>query len=161
MANATEQKAVDTMLHRGVEVSIPKRSLLRYIGKSERTFIIRQSYLGTLYEISRIALKLEYDEKLIAESAFTESKQLAIRHCKNMALICAIAILNSIWSIRLFSGIFSRYLLWRITPEKLAKLSIVVMQMNNISDFINSIRLMSGVRLTAPKSDLSPAGNGG
>lgn len=159
MNSATEQKAVDTLLHRGVRVSIPKRSLLRYIGKTDRTFTIRQSYLGTLFEISRVALRLDYDEKLIADNAFAESKQLAKRHVKSMALICAIAILNSKWKIYLLSWPLSRYLLWRLTPQRLAQLSLTVMQLNNISDFINSIRLMSGARMTAPK--LSLVNNGG
>ncbi len=161
MISETEQKAIDAMLQRGIKVSIPERSLLRFIGKKERHFTVRQSYLGTLYEISRVALKLEYSESKISESAFTESKVLAEKYARNMALICAIAILNSKWGIRLFKGMLARYLLWRLTPQRLAQLSIVVMQMNNISDFINSIRLMSAVRLTAPKGDLSPDDNGG
>lgn len=157
----TEQKAVDTMLQRGIKVSIPKRSILRYVGKKDRTFTIRQSYLGTLYEISRVALRLDYDEKRIAKNAFGESKALAKKHARDMALICAIAILNSKWRIRLLSWPLSLYLFWRITPELLAKLSLMVMQLNNISDFINSIRLMSAARLSAPKDDLSLVSNGG
>lgn len=160
MASKAEEKAIDAMLDRGVKISIPERSLFAYFGKKERSFTIRQSYLGTLLEISRVALKLDYDEKAISEAAFTESKQLAKRHSKNMALIAAIAILNSRWGIRLWKRPLANYLFWRLTPQKLVQLSIVVMQMNNISDFINSIRLMSGVRLTAPKN-LSPEDNGG
>jgi hypothetical protein len=155
-----EAKAVDTLLHRGVRIDIPKRSLLRYVGKKDRSFTIRQSYLGTLFEISRVALRLDYDEKRIADDAFSESKRLVKKHAKGMTLICAIAILNSWWGIRLLAWPLSYYLLWRLTPQRLAQLSLTVMQLNNISDFINSIRLMSGARVTAPK-DLSPDDNGG
>lgn len=160
MDQSVETRAIDAMLQRGVKIELPERTLLRYLGKKTQSFTIRQSYLGTLYEISRIALKLDYSEKIL-EVPFTESKQLVVKHVRNMAMIAAIAILNSKWKIRLFSRFLARQLLWSLTPEKLSRLAIVVMQMNNIQDFINSIRLMSAIRLTAPKRDLSPEDNGG
>jgi len=160
MISDIEQKAIDAMLHRGVKISIPERSFLKYFGKKKRTFTIHQSYLCTLFHISTIAIQLKYSEKQLSESPFEESKQLVAKYAKSMPRIIAIAILGSDFKIRLFSGYLSGYLFRNLTPEKLAQLSLIVMQMNNVSDFINSIRLMSGARISAPKS-LSPADNGG
>ncbi len=168
MDQSVETRAIDTLLQRGVEIIIPPSApppryrFINWLSGAKdkgRTFIIRQSYLGTLYEISRVALTLEYNEKRIAEDAFGESKRLVEKHAKSMTLICAMAILNSKDDIQAQSESLSEYLLWHLTPERLAQLSLTIMQMNNISDFINSIRLMSGARITAPK--LSPEDNGG
>lgn len=159
MSNEIENKALDNLLQRGVEIPIPKRSIFRYIGKKERKFILRQSYLGTLFEISKLALKVEYDETQLQADGFRESKILTVEYSKTMALIIAIALLNSKWKIKCFAKLFSYYLFWRLTPSKLAQVAIMVMQMNNYSDFINTIRLTSVLKVATP--NLSPTGNGG
>lgn len=160
MDQSVETKAIDTMLQRGVRIDLPERTLLRFFGRKQRSYTISQSYLGTLLEISRLSLTLDYDERKLSEQAIQESKQLAVKHCRTVAAIAAIAILNSKWRIRFFRRSLARYLLWGMTPESLLNLALVVMKMNNIPDFINSIRLMSAVRLTQAKN-LSPEDNGG
>jgi len=156
----TEEKATDILQNKGIKFSIPRKSLFRHL-KKNRELTIRPSYLGTLYEISRLAIKLNFDEKLIENDPFYESRVLIEKHVKSMALIVAIAVLNSQFKIKLFKGILSWYLYWHLTPEMLFSLSLQVVELNNLQDFMSSIRSARGWRITQPKSDLSPTGNGG
>jgi hypothetical protein len=160
MSNA-EKKAADTLLHTGAEIKIYKRSVLRFIGKKERTITIHQSFLGTLYEISRLALQMNFDESKVQSDPWYESKVLAEKHARTVSTVLAIAILNSKWKIRLFKKLLANYLYWHLTPENLFKIVIVVSELNNVADFINSIRSVRGWRITQPKSEMSPTGNGG
>lgn len=156
-----EEKTVDVLLNEGIDITIKKRSVLRFIGKKQRAFRIRQSYLGTVYAISKIAISMDFDETLIQKDPFFESKVLAEKHIKAMALVIAIAILNSKLKIRLFKNILASYLLWHLTPEELSKLVMFIAELNNYSDFMSSIRSVRGWRITQPKSELSPQDNGG
>lgn len=155
----TEARAIDTLLDKGVTFQIPTRGLLRYI-KPNHTFKLQQAYLGTLFLLSRYYLQTGLSEERLAESPLTESREIVGRSAKNMAKIAAIGILNSKWRIRLFGGLFANFLLWRITPKTLYELSMTIVMLNNTGDFLNSIRLLSGMQMTKPK-ERSPADNGG
>lgn len=157
----TEEKAVNVLLNEGIDITIKKRSLLRFLGKKERAFKITPSYLGTVYAISKIAIEMNFEETLIQKDPFFESKVLAEKHVKALSLVIAIAILNSKWKIWMFKKLLSIYLLWRLTPSELSKLVIYVSELNNYADFMNSIRSVRGWRITQPKSELSPEDNGG
>ena len=161
MAKNTEERAADLLLNKAIKFSIPKRSILKHIGKKERKILIYPSYLGTLYEISRIALTLDFEEILIEKDPLYECRVLIKNHVKDMALIVAIAILNSRVKIWLFKRLLSSYLYWHLNPETLLSLSLHVIELNNLQDFMNSIRSARGWRITQPKNDLSPTENGG
>ena len=157
----TEKGAVDAILDKGIEISIPKRSVLKYFTKAkDRKFTIRQPYLGTLHSIARVSLEIEFSEDLIRGNAIAQSHEHARKDVKKLAKVIAIAICNSRWRIRLFSGILADYLVWRLTPERLLQLSVTVFTLSNTADFINSIRLISGARISQPKN-LSPEERGG
>jgi len=146
----TEIKAIDTLLQNGIIVDIGKRK-----------FTISQSYLGTIFTISHIAITMGIDEEKIKDNPIGESRDIAVSHAKKMARIVAIAILNNKWKIRLFESVLANFLFWKLTPGELRNISETVMTLNNMGDFMNSIRLISGRRMTEPKKNLSPGDSGG
>jgi len=158
---STEQKAVNTLLSQGVKFEIDARGLVR-IFKKKHSFMLRQAYLGTLLMLSKYYLKVGFDEKKLVDDPLGVSRMEITRTAKTLAMIAAIGILNNKTKIKLFARPFARWLLWRLTPNKLYELSMTIVVLNNTGDFINSIRLMSALRVTAPKEEnLSPADQGG
>ncbi|AUD00932.1 hypothetical protein [Spirosoma pollinicola] len=153
-----EKQELDVLIERGMRFSVPKRSLLRYIGKPDRSFLLQQPYLGTLDRLSAEFIHLDLSEERLAADWLSETKHLTRAHVTRCARIVAMAILNSQWRIRLCTGLLSRYLLWHLTPQTLLRLVLVINSLSNIGDFINSIRLMSAKeRTTMPVRIETPA----
>ncbi|WP_337043863.1 hypothetical protein [Emticicia sp. 17c] len=146
-----EQNEADVLINRGISFEVPMRSPLKYFSRTrQRTFVIHQLYLGTLDIISRIFLSLPLDEAAIAADPLREAKRISAESARKCALAIAIAVLNSQWKIKLFSGLLANYFLWRIQPSRLVQVAFYLNQLSNLGDFISSIRLMSAIRTTAP-----------
>lgn len=150
-AKTAELNESQNLIERGVEFATPKKSILKYFSKQkERKFVIRQPYIGALDMMCYEFLQTEIDEQLLQGDPLSEAKKLTAKSAKRLAAIVAIAVLDSWWKIKLFKGILTTYFLWRITPQKLLQISIIINQMCNFADFINSTRLMSVTRTTTP-----------
>lgn len=159
---STEQKAVDTLLSNGMDFELDNWGLFKYIRK-KRKYKLHQAYLGTLLILSKYYLKVGFDESKLADPAQTmvTAREVMAGSTKVMAKIAAIGILNSKWKIRLFSRYLANRLMWRLTPQTLSKLCLTIVMLNNTGDFINSIRLMSALRMTQSKENLSLDNQGG
>lgn len=156
-----ESRAVEALLSEGVKFEIKTKGLVR-IFKKTHTFHLRQSYLGTLLMLSKYYLKVGFDEKKLTDDPLGESRHEITKSAKTLAMIAAIGMLNNKWKIRFFARPLAKWLLWRLTPQKLYELSMTIVVLNNTGDFMNSIRLMSALRITAPKEEnLSPVDQGG
>lgn len=149
-----EQSAIDALLQRGLTFEVERKSILKSIfRKKTRVFKMQQLYLGTLIILADKYLKLNIDED--QDDNATNPARLAPRqNAQLLAEILAIAVLNSKWKIKLFSGILSKYFLWRVTPQQLLSLTLVIHNLSNTQDFLYSIRLSKGSRITKPKADL-------
>jgi len=156
-----ESRAVETLLSDGVKFEIKTKGLAR-IFKRHHTFILQQAYLGTLLLLSKYYLKVGFDEKKLTDDPLGQSRLEITKSAKTLAMIAAIGMLNSKWKIRLFARPLAKWLLWRLTPQSLYELSMTIVVLNNTGDFMNSIRLMSALRTTAPKEEnLSLVNQGG
>jgi hypothetical protein len=147
-----EKFEIDTLLERGLSFTIPKRSLFKRFGKPERTFIIQQPFLGTLDRLSEQFIQMDFSEEFLQQAGMPEAKRILAINTRRCATVVAIAVLNSQWKIKLLTPFLASYLLWRVTPHKLAQLALMITQISNLGDFINSIRLLSVnlTRTTAP-----------
>lgn len=163
MTHKTETKAVEALLNNGVKFEIDARGLAG-IFRKKHTFLLKQAYLGTLLLLSKYYLKVGFDEQKLTDDPLGASRLEITKSAKTLAKIAAIGMLNSKWKIRLFARPLAKWLLWRLTPQKLYELSMTIVVLNNTGDFMNSIRLMSALRVTAPKeteTNLSPVDQGG
>jgi len=134
-----EKSELDSLIGAGMSFEIGKRK-----------FIIREPYLGTLDLLSRLFVDMSFDDEKMKDNPLQESKMLAARVAKDCAKVVAVAVLNGRWRIRLFSRILTGYFYWKAKPSVMLKLALIVNTMCNFGDFTTSIRLMSGVRTTAP-----------
>lgn len=148
-----EVNEANVLIEKGMKFTVKKQSFLKYFSKTkDRTFVVEQPFLGTLDIISALFLSINFDEKLLEENFLSSSKEIVSRSVKTCALVVAVAVLNSQFKIKLFSKLLAQYLLWRMRPSDLMKMSIIIHKINNYGDFINSIRLMSTIRTTAPQN---------
>lgn len=146
-----EVNEANVLIENGVKFTIKKQSFLKYLSKSkQRTFFIEQPFLGTLDIISALFLSINFNEKMLEDDFLASSKQIVAKSVKTCALVVAVSVLNSQFKIKFFSKLFAQYLLWRMRPSDLIKIAIIIHKINNYGDFINSIRLMSAIRTTAP-----------
>jgi hypothetical protein len=139
----TELSAIQTLLGEGMVFKAGRLKLH-----------LKQSYLGTLLHLSKIYSLISLDEAKLKDSAFAGSYMLVPENAKRVALLIAIAVLNSKWKIKFFSKPLANYLLWVITPEKLFQIMGLVLVVNNTASFTNSIRLIHTLRLMKPKENL-------
>ena len=144
-----ERAELDILLSAGMSFNVPKRSLLRYIGKPERQFLIKPLMVGTNDFLSREFVDMNFSEEEINKDPLGEAKRLMARNARRSAKVVAIAVLNSHWKIRLLTGLYSWYFRWHITPQILLQLTLKIHEAQNLGDFTNSMRYLSVVARTA------------
>lgn len=147
-----EKAALNALLDRGLKFETPRRKIFGRARKP-RIWTIKQPYLGTLDHLSLQLLDIDFDEDRIKADPMKEGRQLTFKNSRQAAKIVAIAVLNSYWGIKLFSGILARYFAWKITPSLLFQLALIINTISNVGDFTNSIRLLYLVRTSEPKAD--------
>lgn len=120
--------AANLLLDRGVKYTIPYAPLFLQLLRLNR-IQIRPLKAGTLIEISRII-----DENKLNEIETTEQ---ASQKLKPIIQTIAVAILNSKRKIRYFSNTLSNILLWKTPLKVLLTIFYHIIQVNNLTDFIN------------------------
>lgn len=134
-----ENKEANILVDEGLRFTIGKRK-----------FHIKPLRYGTMRHANKYAVKMNIDledgnsnHKLFSELSSNITPQMRY---------IAINILGSYWKIKLFTKPFSRWLEWKLTPKEAFKLSMAIVQMNDLTNFISSIRLVGETSLTKSKT---------
>lgn len=157
--NEIERRAAQTILERGVRVKLPAPRFLRILGKKEIRVTIRQPNMGTLLHVSELAIAEGFSFTGIDSGEMEAAHELISLHTKSCVRIVAIIILGTKVKSRLFAGILSRWLLWKLTPKRLFEMILIIVTMSGVQDFTNSIRLIRSMKMTMPRN-LSPTSEG-
>lgn len=128
-----------------------------------KSFTIKQPTHGVLTLLSSVFIDLQYDEEKLQENPVYEYKLIANKNARLLAKAVAIAVLGRKCRIgcrigdRDFGVInhlaikrWTDYFFWKLTPSKTLEIILIITKMNNYGDFIYSLRLSSGSRVTAP-----------
>lgn len=170
-----ERNELNVLINKGLNFNVERKVFKRQKGflgyfkkKIEETetltFTIKEPTLATLDRLSAEQINLSIDESLmVSDNAVSESKKIANKHSKLCAKIIAIAVLGQDYLICEQYGSSFKYrnddkklneltelFFMNIKPSVLLQLYILVNTISNLSDFINSIRLMSASRTTMP-----------
>lgn len=151
------------------EVEIEKRLFglmrKRKIVKRKKTFRIEEPTLGTLDRMSAEWINLAIDEsKMKSDSSLNYAQSTVYKHNKRCAKIVAIAVIGSEYEIPVASKFgairykqdlerlerLTELFMRTIKPSDLYNIIVMISVVSNIADFVNSIRLMSAERTTAP-----------
>lgn len=147
-----EQLAAERILESGVRVTIPAPLFLRLFGKKTVKLVIRQPYLGTLAHVSRLSLDAGFNFDEIDKGDLDAAHKLVSNHARTICRIIAVMVLSSRFRIGLFTGMLSRWLMWKLKPRKLAEITMTIILLCGVQDFTSSIRLLRSLRITAPKN---------
>jgi hypothetical protein len=169
-----EKRELDIIIGRGVSFEVEQTYFKRRPGlfgifqkriKVSETvkYTIKEPTLAVLDHISAQQVELGIDEKNVESYGTNEAKKLAAKHSKRMARILAIAVLGEDYFMQVQKGNSFKYVtddkalerlenifLMNVKPSKLIQLSLLISTMENLGDFMNSIRLMSASRTMMP-----------
>jgi hypothetical protein len=148
-----KKEAVATLLQEGIDffVDVDRPGPLRRFGIRPKTFkfVLYPLYLGTLTQISRIMVDMEFAEKVTQENFQELGIETMSKHTEDLIQIVATAIHNKEGKP---NKRISKILRKHTTPtELLALLTYVVNQMD-VSGFMKSIISVKGMSLIKPGS---------
>ena len=162
-----EQSELRQMIGEGitfdVEVTYTRRKpgLLGFFRKREK---ITEKKVFRVQEPTLATLQMSIDEtKLSDEDYFKTAKKMAAQEARKLAQVVAVAVLGEdYYDVTDKGGYLVRkpnetrlarltsLFLHTVTPSQLLTLAILITNVSNLGDFINSIRLMSATRTSDP-----------
>ena len=130
----------------------------------KRVFKIEEPTLNTLDRLSALWLQMEIDETRLQEADYLNAaKKMANKEAKRLAEVVATAVLGEDYYTAIDKGgYFKRtenkqelkrltsLFLHTVKPSELFTLAVLITNVSNLGDFINSIRLMSATRTSDP-----------
>lgn len=122
-----------------------------------KTYKFKQPYAYTLDCMAAVLIKMDVNADIMKGKnlldIFNEQKRmLSGKNLKLFARMAAIAYLVEPWKIRLLTPYYTYLFYTSMTPADMQKLTNILLQQMNLSDFTNSIVLMSINRTTAPQT---------
>nr|ARK08877.1 hypothetical protein A6C57_00330 [Fibrella sp. ES10-3-2-2] len=151
-----EKAASDLILGKPFKFAVPKHSLLRFLGASNRTFFIKHPTYGTLTHLSRELIGLNFDLHKIQEYSPAEKVKLMAENAERLSRIVAIVVLRDRWAIKWGCRWLTNYFLYRLEPAKMLELVRLINLMADLTDFIISIGLLTAPRRTTEPLPMEP-----
>ncbi|MCJ8153248.1 hypothetical protein MKJ01_05665 [Chryseobacterium sp. SSA4.19] len=132
-----EQKESDLLIEKGFVFNIGKREIH-----------IKPLYFGTITQANKYAVDLKIN--ILSDDNTSVFKEVN-RNVEPLMKFIAVCILHDYWKIKLFSGLLAKYLKWKLSPQIALKITLAILQMYDIANFITSIRLIGQTTITNPK----------
>lgn len=145
-----ERQAAETILQRGVSVSIAAPWFIRWAKKTVR-LTIRSPYQGTLMRASAYYLSTGLKDHQLDDITVEQSLALMKVHGRSLSMAVATTILNDYWKGKLFTKLLARYLRWNLTAQQISALVTTILIYGGTSDFMNTTRSVRMMKTTAPK----------
>jgi hypothetical protein len=155
--NDIEIKTVDTLLDKGVRVQIPAPFFLQLFGKKTINVIVHRSVMQNMFLISKKYVQLNVQEDFGDD--FSEWTKIFINTCKPVSEIVAIGMLHGTFATWLFTKPLAVYLRRHVNSRELASIAAMLVTLNGVQDFLNTIKFLRTMRITKPRN-LSPDGKG-
>ncbi|MDR2968292.1 MAG: hypothetical protein LBV32_01655 [Tannerellaceae bacterium] len=147
-----EIRTVETLLDKGVRVEIPAPCLFRWFGKKTFNLLVKRPTSQTLYTISGMYMEMKKENEKLEAGSIGEAHELLVNCIIPVSRIIAYGI-ASYWTS---AGIRNRLLAWYLrrylNTRQLADLTSIVITLSGVHDFCNTIRLITGLRMTMPKT---------
>lgn len=170
-----EQTELRKMIGEGVTFDVEithhrrKPGLLGYFRRREKitetkVYTVKEPTLATLDRLSLLWLRMEIDETKLGDDDYLRTaRTLANKETKQLAEVVATAVLGEDFYIATFDGTTYRrkedrkalrdltlLFFHTLKPSELLTLAIIITNVSNLGDFVNSMRLMSATRTSEP-----------
>ncbi|MDD4819831.1 MAG: hypothetical protein PHD21_03230 [Flavobacteriales bacterium] len=146
----SQKRAVEALLEKGIDIEIKHRSILRYIVPKTKWHVSPPT-LGVLYGMAGEFAQMEMEEEKIDLQPLNYGFALARENAENLSRALAVSFIGGRMSMGIVGRLVARYLMWHMTPAEMFAAVVSVITMSGTADFINSIRLIKGIRLTEAK----------
>lgn len=176
-----EQNELRLMIEKGVTFDVEvthyrrKPGFFGFFRKREKVtekkvFSIQEPTLSTLDRLSALWLQMEIDETKLQEADYLNAaKKMARKEANRLAEVVATAVLGEDYYTAIDKGGYyqrtenkkklqrlTSLFLHTIKPSDLFTLAVLITNVSNLGDFINSIRLMSATRTSDPTHLIEP-----
>ena len=132
----------------------------------KQTYTIQEPTLSTLDRLSALWIQMEIDEARLKDDDYlATAKQLAKKEAAKLAEVVAVAVLGEDYFITTFDGThyhrkedkarlreLSGHFFHFCKPSELLTLAILITNVSNLGDFVNSMRLMCATRTSEPRT---------
>lgn len=144
-----EIKTVDTLLDKGVRAQIPAPLFFRIFGKKTISVVVRRSVMANMLLISKKYIQMNLHDDFGDD--FSEWTKIFLATCKPVSEIVAIGMLSRSLPVWLFAKPLARYLRKNMTSRELASIAAMLVTLNGVQDFLNTIRFLRTMRITKPR----------
>lgn len=144
-----EIKTVDTLLDKGVRVQIPAPLFFRIFGKKQISVVVRRSVMANMLLISKKYIGMNLADDFGDD--FGQWTKIFVSTCKPVSEIVAIGMLSRPLSAWLFAKPLARYLRRSVNSRELASIAAMLVTLNGVQDFLNTIRFLRTMRITKPR----------
>ena len=124
--------------------------ILRWFGKKTISLVVTSPYLGTMMEVSRHYLATGLTSDQLEDVTHEQALSLMAAHGKSICRAVASAWLNGKYSIRLFAGLLSRYMMWHCKPVEILTVLQMILIYGGTKDFMNTTRSVRLLKATTP-----------
>ena len=154
-----EKFAADTILQRGVKVTIPSPFFLRWFGKKTIAITITSPFEGTMHRVASYYLSTGITTDQLEGISIEKASELHAKHGKTISKAVAVAVLNGYVKGKLFTKPLAWYFRWHLTSEQLFTLTTLLVVYGGVQDFINTTKSVRGMKITAPKKGQKSQGS--
>lgn len=115
----------------------------------KREFHIKPITADVMFRANKYAVELKMN---IVESDNASLFKEVDKNIIPLFRFIAICVLHDAWKIKLFTKPFARYLMTKLKSQDALKLSMAILQMYDLGNFITSIRIIGQTTITSPKA---------
>lgn len=149
MATEVEIQTVDTILDKGVRVPIPAPLFFRMFGKRFFYVTVRRPTIASMLMISKLYLKLKIKEDETDWSSWMMTMAVT---GKEVSRIVAVGMLRGRIRSRIFGKLLAWYIRGNMDMRQLAELSVILVTLSGVQDFMNTIKFLRLMKITEPKN---------
>jgi len=147
-----EIKTVETLLDKGVRVDLPAPFFLRWLGKKTVSLVVKRPSSHTLYTISGMYMEMKKECAQLEAGSIDEAHHLVVTCMIPVSRIIAYGIASSCTPAGIRNRLLAWYLRKHLNTRQITDLISIVISLSGVHDFCNTIRLITGLRMTMPKT---------
>ncbi len=149
MIEDIEIRTVETILDKGVRVSVPTPFFLRLIGIKHFNVVVHRPTVASMLNISKHYVELKVDE---TDADWSNWMVVLARAGKPTTRIVAAGMLRGRVAAYLFARPLAWYLRGTIDMKRLADIASILVALSGVQDFMNTIKFLRLMKLTEPRN---------
>lgn len=153
-----EKSVADTILQKGVAITVPAPFLIRLFKKTIN-LTITSPFEGTMHRVARYYLSTGLSVDDLEGLTVEQALAVHLKHSKAISKAVAVAVLNGYLKGKFFTRFLAWYLRWHCSPQALLQLVAILVVNGGTEDFITITKSVRKMKLTTPKMGQTKQGS--